>query len=115
MLTQDLKFHRKEPQQSKALLWNMNMTQQTCKSSNLQLYLITLKDYGVQFLVNQNSEEAALQSAIRENIRLGNIENVNLSDTSLYEIESVDFSMLAELIRRDDFLYVKDDTVVFDG
>lgn len=95
----------------------MQLTQKndSLSSSGSQLYLITLREYGAQFLVNQNSEEAALQSAIRENKQLGKIDGIDLSDTSLYDTEIVDFSMLAELIRRDDFLYASNDTIVFDN
>lgn len=96
----------------------MQLTQKNDSLSNIsgsQLYLITMREYGAQFLVNQNSEEAALQSAIRENKQLGKIDGIDLSDTSLYDTEIVDFSMLAELIRRDDFLYISNDTIVFDS
>lgn len=96
----------------------MKLTSKNDSLSNIsgsQLYLITMREYGVQFLVNQNSEEAALQSAIRENKQLGKIDGIDLSDTSLYDTEIADFSMLAELIRRDDFLYASNDTIVFDN
>lgn len=95
----------------------MQLTQKndSLSSSGSQLYLITLREYGAQFLVNQNSEKAALQSAIRENKQLGKIDGIDLSDTSLYDTEIVDFSMLTELIRRDDFLYASNDTIVFDS
>lgn len=96
----------------------MQLTQKNDLLSSIsgpQLYLITMREYGAQFLVNQNSEEAALQSAIRENKQLGKIDDIDLSDTSLYDTEIVDFSMLADLIRRDDFLYISNDTIVFDS
>lgn len=82
----------------------------------MNLVLVTFDIDDTQFLVDANTYNEAIEIAIETNKELGDfsydyaedgiltIEDVR--DESNYSVESVDFKMLAELIKRDD-LYGK--------
>lgn len=81
----------------------------------MNLYLITFVDYGTQFVVNSDSEEKALESAISVNKNLGEVENVDLADKNLYEVEKIDFCLLSELFKRDDYYKTVENVAIFDA
>lgn len=80
----------------------------------MNLYLIKFTPCGTQFLVNQETEETAFQSAVKANRIVGEMEDTDLSDKSLYQIEKVDFSVLANLIQTSVYWGKTDDTIIFD-
>lgn len=80
----------------------------------MKLYLITFRYYGTQFIVNDPSEERAIDFAIEANKTLGEVNDCNIEDKSLYECEKVDFSLLKELIKRDDYYGTTENTIIFD-
>ena len=71
--------------------------------------------YGTQFVVDQDSEEKALESAIAVNKTLGEVENVDLSDKSLYKVEKIDFFLLSELFKRDGYYKTVKNAAIFDA
>jgi hypothetical protein len=80
----------------------------------MELYLVTFRDYGTQFIVNDNSEERAIELAAEANKTLGEIEGINLEDKTLYDCEKIDFSLLKELIRRKDSYGATENVIIFD-
>mgnify|MGYP004695196277 FL=1 len=80
----------------------------------MELYLVTFRDYGTQFIVNDHSEEGAIELAAEANKTLGEIEGLNLEDKTLYNCEKIDFSLLSELIRREDYYGATENVIIFD-
>ena len=78
------------------------------------MYLITFLPFGTKFLVNQSSEEEALNSAVKANETVGEIEDVDLTLKSLYIIEPADFSTLIQLFQKEPYWGNTDDTIIFD-
>ena len=52
----------------------------------MNLYLIKFTPCGTQFLVNQETEETAFQSAVKANRIVGEMEGTDLYDKSLFQI-----------------------------
>lgn len=80
----------------------------------MELYLVTFRDYGTQFVVNDHSEKRAIELAAKANKTLGEIEGLNLEDKTLYDCEKIDFSSLSELIRRKDYCGATKNAIIFD-
>ena len=80
----------------------------------MELYLVTFRDYGTQFIVNDHSEERAIELAAEVNKTLGEIEGLNLEDKTLYDCEKIDFSLLKELIKREDYYGATENVIIFD-
>lgn len=75
----------------------------------MNLKLITFNGDQEQFLVNAMGNETAIELAIEANKKIGNFDepewNAEMEDKSRYEVEDVDFNMLCEIIKRDDWLF----------
>ena len=73
------------------------------------LKLVTFNRDQEQFLVNAIGNEAAIELAIEANKKIGNFDepewNAEMEDKSRYEVEDVDFDLLCETIKRDDWLF----------
>lgn len=80
----------------------------------MTLYLITFLPCGTKFLVNQSSDEIAFQSAVKANKIVGEMEDTDLTDKSLYEITPIDFSVLANLFQKEPYCGQTNDTIIFD-
>lgn len=79
----------------------------------MELYLVTFRDYGTQFIVNDHSKERAIELAAEANKTLGEIEGLNLEDKTLYNCEKIDFSLLSELIRREGYYGATENVIIF--
>lgn len=80
----------------------------------MELYLITFRDYGTQFIVNDTLEERAIELAAEANKTLGDIEGYNLEDKELYDCEKINFSLLKELFKRHDYYGSTENVIIFD-
>ena len=75
----------------------------------MYLKLVTFNNDQEQFLVNAVGKETAIELAIEANKKIGDFNdpewNAEMDDKSRYEVEDVDFDMLCEIIKRDDWLF----------
>lgn len=78
------------------------------------LFLVTFLPTGSQFIVNADDEKKVLGSAIKANCLIGEMEDTDLSDHSLYETEEITFDRLAELFSKGGYWGKTDDTIIFD-
>ena len=90
----------------------------------MELRFVTFNSDQEQFLVDvseavsdNDANALAVKAAIRANKKIGDFNepewNAEMEDESLYSIEDVDFSMLYEIILRDDVLFLDEDVIVF--
>lgn len=75
----------------------------------MDLKLVTFNGDQEQFLVNATRNQTAIELAINANKEIGNFDypewNAEMEDYSRYEVEDVDFNLLCEIIKRDDWLF----------
>lgn len=75
----------------------------------MDLKLVTFNRDQEQFLVNATGNETAIELAIEANKKIGNFDepewNAEMEDKSRYKVEDVDFDLLCEIIKRDDWLF----------
>lgn len=75
----------------------------------MDLKLVTFNGDQEQFLVNATRNQTAIELAIEANKKIGNFDepewNTEMEDYSRYEVEDVDFNLLCEIIKRDDWLF----------
>lgn len=75
----------------------------------MDLKLVTFDSNQEQFLVNTARNQTAIELAIEANKKIGNFDelelNAEMEDYSRYEVEDVDFNLLCEIIKRDDWLF----------
>lgn len=80
----------------------------------MKLYLVTFKETGSQFIVNQDTEEKALKSAINANRMIGEIDGTDLSDSSLYDIREVTWEILCQLFKLGGYWSETEDTIILE-
>lgn len=75
----------------------------------IYLKLVTFNKDQEQFLVNAIGNNTAIQLAIDANKKIGSFDNpewdAEVENESLYTVEDVDFGMLCEIIKRNDWLF----------
>ena len=83
----------------------------------MNLKLVTFEGDNTQFLVNAEHKNEAIAYANEANIQVGEMYD---SDYDLhnfkdewYTVEDVDWNLLREIIRRDDYLFTTSNAVVF--
>jgi len=81
------------------------------------LKLVTFNGDQEQFLINTADNERAVKLAIEANKKIGTFDNpewdMEVEDKSLYTVESVDFNMLYEIIKRNDWLFNDNNVMAF--
>lgn len=75
----------------------------------MDLRLVTFNGDQTQFLVNATRNQTAIELAIEANKKIGNFDepewNAEILDYSQYKVEDVDFNLLCEIIKRNDWLF----------
>lgn len=83
----------------------------------MYLKLVTFNSDQEQFLVNAIGNETAIELAIEANKKIGDFSdpewNAEMEDKARYEVVDVDFDMLCEIIKRDDWLFKDTYVMVF--
>ena len=86
----------------------------------LNLKLVTFEGDNTQFLVNATTNEEAIAYANEANIHCGVIDNedgcaydLNNPKAEWYTIEDVDWDMLQEICKRDDYMFSTGRAVVY--
>lgn len=81
------------------------------------LKLVTFDKDQEQFLVSATKDETAIELAIEANKKIGDYDNpdwnAQMEDKSYYDVEDVDFNLLCEIIKRDDWLFSDIDVMAF--
>lgn len=81
----------------------------------MKLYIITFIPCDTQFLVNQDTKEKALKSAISANKLAGNVDGEEMDNENLYLISEVtEINKIAFLFNNWEYWGQTDDTIILD-
>lgn len=79
------------------------------------LYFVTFHPTDTQFIVGQDNEEKALESAIEANKLVGEMEDIDITDKKNYTVEPINsFESLKIHLKRQDYYGETNDTVIFE-
>ena len=87
----------------------------------MNLYLVTFTEDLTQFVVNAKDEDLAILSAHKHNRYIGNIDDivfwnsVEQNINNFYEIEKIDFDLLCEIFKRNDWISKYYNSFAFNG
>lgn len=79
------------------------------------LYLVTWDLDLTQFLVEAESKEEAVREAVQTNIGLNDLteeQEIDAQEIETYSVDEVDFQLLQGLIKREDWMTVKEKNVI---
>ena len=83
----------------------------------MTLWLVTFDIDNTQFLVNAKNHSEAIDIANEHNKMLDEIEDYDFNGNYVidYTVETVDFELLTEILKRDDIIFSTDKAIVFNG
>ena len=78
----------------------------------ISLYLVTFRPSFTQFVCNVKNKKAAIDAAMKANIKMGKIDGMTNKDN--YQVEIIGWDLLKEILKRNDYYGVHNDVVIFD-
>ena len=79
------------------------------------LYFVTFHPTYTPFIVEQDNEEKALETAIEANKLVGEIEDIDITDKKYYTVEPIDsFESFNTHLKRQDYYGETNDAVIFE-